>query len=142
MNNLMAESEWSLMRVLWTISSATSKQLTNIMFQKKEWSSSTTKTILKRLQDKGLVTHNGENRNRIYTPCVEEKVMMASNLSNLLHDMCSMKVGDSLVTALTKCELSQTDIKNLINLLQEKAIKAPKTIACDCLPEHCHMNCD
>lgn len=142
MNNIMAESEWSLMRVLWTIDDATSKQLSQIMAEKKAWSPSTTKTILKRLQDKQLIIDNGESRNRRFKPCVDEKEMMTDNLNSLLNDMCAMKIGDSLVAALVNRELSQDDINKLINMLEKKALNAPKHIMCNCLPENCQKGCN
>jgi CopY/TcrY family copper transport repressor len=140
MTNSMAESEWAVMRVLWTLNVATSNELTTIMAEKKDWSSSTTKTIIRRLQSKGFITDNGEVRKREYSPLVTEDDTMTEHFTNLMDDMCAMKVGGTLSNALANITLSKNDINQLIEVLNSKEATAPEMVECDCLPVGCKLH--
>ncbi|MCH4168548.1 MAG: CopY/TcrY family copper transport repressor [Streptococcaceae bacterium] len=134
-------SEWRLMRVIWTLHSVTSAKLIQVMQEMTEWSPSTIKTLLKRLEAKGFVTNNGEARNRTYYATVKEIDTMNSQLETLFSAMCAHKTGQSLAEVLEALPLSQHDCQALINILQEKANKAPAHIQCNCLPnseKSCH----
>lgn len=137
MTKNIAESEWAVMRALWTLGAATSNELIQIMTEKKNWSSSTTKTIITRLHQKGLIADNGEARNRQYRPVITEVATMTTQLTALMHDMCAMKLGGSLNEAVQAVELSQADIQALIETLTTKLATAPTTVMCDCLPADC-----
>ncbi|QBO35328.1 CopY/TcrY family copper transport repressor [Periweissella cryptocerci] len=138
MTKNIAESEWAVMRVLWTLGAANSNELVQIMAEKKHWSSSTTKTIITRLHNKALIVDDGEVRNRQYRPVIQEADTMTSQLTALMHDMCAMKVGTSLNEALDDVELSQDDISQLITKLNAKLVTAPQEVICDCLPAGCN----
>ena len=137
MTNAISTSEWAILRVLWTLKGSTSRQLTDVMTRQKAWDPSTTKTLLRRLVDKGLVAVEGAVRKRIYKPTVLEKDLMTTHLQQAVTDMCAMKVGDALVDVLTETTLSQKDLATLITVLQQKLTDAPDTVACDCLPADC-----
>lgn len=137
MTNAISTSEWAILRVLWTLNGSTSRQLTDVMTRQKAWDPSTTKTLLRRLVDKGLVAVEGAVRKRIYQPTVLEKDLMTTHLQQAVTDMCAMKVGDALVDVLTETTLSQQDLATLITVLQQKLTDAPDAVACDCLPAAC-----
>ncbi|MCG4283075.1 BlaI/MecI/CopY family transcriptional regulator, partial [Lacticaseibacillus saniviri] len=48
----ISQSEWEVMRVIWTLGSATTHDLTAILEEKMGWKSATTKTFLGRLVKK------------------------------------------------------------------------------------------
>lgn len=141
MNTTISTSEWQIMRVIWTLGEATSNQIIRILCAETDWQPSTVKTLITRLIKKGIISHNGAARDRIYTATITEKVAMVDTLSTTLHEMCAMCVGDALVNALADTPLSQTDINHLQALLAKKSKTAPPTIACNCIPkgwEACH----
>lgn len=134
-------SEWRLMRVIWTLNSVTSAKLIQIMQEMTEWSPSTIKTLLKRLEAKGFVKNNGEARNRSYYATVKEIDTMNSQLKTLFSAMCAHKTGQSLAEVLKTLPLSQEDCQDLIEILQKKTKEAPTHIHCNCLPNNekgCH----
>ena len=45
----ISNAEWEVMRVIWTLGQATSRQLIEIMEVKQNWKPATTKTLLGRL---------------------------------------------------------------------------------------------
>lgn len=130
----MTTSEWEIMRVIWTLGEATSRQIIRVMSQKTDWSPSTIKTLISRLQTKGYLTDNGASRDRLYLPTVAEHDAMTATLQRTIQAMCAMCVGQALADVLATTPLSQDDITRLQAVLQDKYAQAPDHIACDCLP--------
>ncbi|WP_220741290.1 CopY/TcrY family copper transport repressor [Leuconostoc miyukkimchii] len=132
----MTTSEWETMRVIWTLGEATGRQIIRIMTLKKNWSPSTIKTLISRLQNKGYLTDNGALRDRIYRPTIAEHEAMTTALDDTISSMCAMCVGDAMADVLTTVQLSQHDIGHLQHVLAQKMDDAPETVACDCMPNH------
>ncbi|OZG54672.1 BlaI/MecI/CopY family transcriptional regulator, partial [Aeriscardovia aeriphila] len=76
--SLISPSEWELMRVVWTEGPSKAKTLVENMSKKSQWSESTTKTLLRRLVSKGILTTKSVEGQRgfLYTPTVAEKEAM------------------------------------------------------------------
>ncbi|KRL05159.1 CopY/TcrY family copper transport repressor [Liquorilactobacillus oeni] len=131
-------SEWEIMRVIWTLNNVTSRQLSEIMGQKCDWSTSTVKTLLSRLVKKRMLATKQEGRQFIYHPLVTEIAAMSQTSLALFQRMCAMKVGKAILADLKELTLSKSDIDSLSNLLQEKRKTAPDEVPCNCLPhKHC-----
>lgn len=130
----MTTSEWEIMRVIWTLGEATSRQIIRIMAQKNDWSPSTIKTLITRLQTKGYLADNGASRDRLYLPILAEHEAMTATLSRTFHAMCAMCVGQALSEVLVSTPLSKDDIAQLQDVLNGKYLQAPDQIACDCMP--------
>ncbi|CAM3187045.1 CopY/TcrY family copper transport repressor [Leuconostoc rapi] len=135
-NQTMTTSEWEIMRVIWTLGEATSRQIIRVMTLKKDWAPSTVKTLVTRLQKKGYLTDNGAVRDRLYTPTVDEHDAMTYALNHTIQAMCAMCVGDAMANVIETTELSQRDILNLQDVLKAKYATAPESVACNCMPNH------
>lgn len=138
----ISQSEWETMRVIWTLNGASSKQIIAILAEKLGWKASTTKTYLGRLVKKGALSTTKNGREYVYQPLIEEQVAMNNATSGLFDHLCQHKVGPTLATLINNVELSQSDIKELINELNQKAKTAPKMVKCNCLPDGCDENCE
>lgn len=131
----ISDSEWEVMRAIWTLKRVTSRQLIEAMASAQKWSESTTKTLLHRLITKKAVTRVGSGRPFEYEPAVDERDSMGKAAVNLFDHMCAMRAGDALAAVIKSRDLSRDDIKNLQALLAEKAKTAPTQVKCNCLPE-------
>lgn len=138
----ISNAEWEVMRVIWTLGQATSKQLTEIMEIKKNWRPATTKTLLRRLVNKNILETKKEGRGFIYTPLVEEQPTIDAQLMQSFNNICQMHTGNTLAYLIKNLQLTKEDITNLQNILETKAQTAPKELLCDCLPEgYKHEHC-
>lgn len=142
----ISKSEWRVLRVLWTLGEATSRQLTDLLQQQQKWDPSTTKTLLRRLMAKNLVVAQGQTRNKIYRVALSEAALTTQRLTNVIADICARQVGATLADVIAQVPLSQSDIQQLQALLTDKVQAAPANIACNCLPHACQctpeQNCD
>ena len=142
----ISDSEWEVMRAVWTLKRVTSRQLIDAMASARGWSESTTKTLLHRLITKEAVVRVGTGRPFEYQPAVFEKDSMGAAAVNLFDHMCAMRAGGALLDVVRSRELSKDDIKQLQTLLAEKAETAPDKVSCNCLPKEMmangNCNCD
>ncbi len=141
-NVSISDSEWEVMRAIWTLKSVTSRQLINIMNETQGWSDSTTKTLLTRLVKKAAVRQVGDNRPFNYEPVVAEKKSVARAAVDLFDHMCAMQAGSAIEAVINSREISKNDIQRLQSLLAEKLKTAPEMVACNCLPSNDSSCCE
>ena len=137
----MSPAEWELMRIIWTKNGAGSSEVIELMQQKRSWTESTIKTLLRRLVNKEILKTVKDGRKFIYYPVIEEKVAMNENVTELFDHLCNMKKGKVVIELLTKLELSRSDIEELQKVLEEKSKTAPEMVECDCLPAGMKNEC-
>lgn len=95
-NVTITDSEWMVMRAIWTMGHATSRELIDAMNELEGWSASTTKTLLHRLIQKQAVSQHGGSRPFTYKPVVGEKESMAAAADDLFDHMCAMRLVQQL----------------------------------------------
>ncbi len=135
-NKNMTTSEWEIMRVIWTLGEATSRQIIRVMRLKTDWSPSTIKTLITRLTNKSYLIDNGAVRDRLYKPTITEQDAMTNTLHQTINSMCAMCVGDAITNAIASTPLSRYDILRLQDILSQKLSTAPETVACNCMPNN------
>lgn len=130
-------SEWEVMRVIWSLGSVNSRDLIDILQQKRDWQDSTIKTLIGRLVKKGYLTATKDGRRFSYTATVAEVVEMDHATQGLFDHLCEMKKGQTLTNLVETTTLSQADIQQLQTVLATKLETAPVKVACNCLPTNC-----
>ncbi|MFO8069033.1 MAG: CopY/TcrY family copper transport repressor [Alkalibacterium sp.] len=135
--NQISPSEWEVMRVVWTTHPITSKEINDSLKAKKEWKLATTKTLIGRLVKKGMLSTEQKGRKYEYSPVVSEKESIDEAIDDLLNQMCTTKVGQTIETILEKSTVSMSDLERLEALIQEKKVNAPEKVKCGCTPGQC-----
>lgn len=133
----ISEAEWEIMRVVWANSSVTSREVIDVLTSKMDWKESTIKTLISRLVDKEALKTEKDGRRFIYTANVSEKNIVKNYTENILERVCDTK--DVLVVGqlIEDAKLSQSDIGDLIHLLEDKGANAPEEVHCGCTPGQC-----
>ena len=131
----ISNAEWEVMRILWTLKVATSRQIIDLLAEKLDWKEATTKTYINRLVNKQYVTATRQGRAYLYRPAVAEETTIKAQLMNSFAKICQKHVGKTLANVIEDIPLSQTDIAELIQVLERKQKTAPSELPCDCLPE-------
>lgn len=129
----ISNAEWEIMRLLWTLREATSRQLTELLFDKFQWKPATVKTLLRRLTDKEFVRIKKNGRAFIYYPNVSEQETIEHQLMSSVEKICQMHVGKTLDEVIKKVPLTQNDILRLQETLKLKLRDAPTKLECNCL---------
>ncbi|EUJ30551.1 transcriptional repressor CopY [Listeria floridensis FSL S10-1187] len=136
----ITDSEWEIMRIVWTKRETTSSEIIEILDHKTEWKPSTVKTLLARLVEKGMLQTSKVGNKYIYTPLVEENISIKQAAEHLLTKVCNKKTGNLIELIMEERTLSFDDIDKLEALLEEKRKTAVESVSCNCVPGQC--NCD
>jgi len=129
----MSRAEWQVMRIIWTLGQATSKQVIEILEQKTDWKSATIKTLIIRLQKKHFLKAIEDKRPYVYQPTIQEDVAIKENVTDLFDNLCCMRKGNAINELIESSAISQADIAKMIATLNKKAKTAPEEVECDCL---------
>lgn len=136
----MTSAEWELMRIVWTLDHAGSREVIEIIQRKREWSESTIKTLLGRLVKKNLLATTKEGRNFVYHATIAEQTAMNDTVNDLFTSLCNMKKGITIIELIKNSTLTKTDIESMQKVLEKKLSDAPDKVECDCVPGAA-MNC-
>lgn len=128
----ISESEWDLMRVIWTMGACSAADIVYQLQRKKHWQPSTTKTLIHRLVKKGLLSTKPDGRRYIYDAKIDQASALKQADSEFLATVCQKQQGKLLFDMIDKAEISQSDLDQLAQLIAQKKKTAPKEVACNC----------
>lgn len=130
-----SQAEWDVMRIVWSLEKPTSRDISTVLKQTKNWEPSTTKTLLSRLVKKGYLDVEKDGKSFIYFPMMTEEDSVTHRVNGLFDSFCEKKVGTAIAEAVDSYDLTEADIDIIMTLLKNK--KASDHIRCSCIPEEC-----
>lgn len=114
----LSASEWRVMEVLWT-GPKTLMELVRELGQSAGWAKSTVTTMVRRMEEKSLITYEQSGRAKVFHPAVNRDAVAAAETDSLLERAYHGSVG-LLVNAMVEREsLSQEDIEELYAVLRK-----------------------
>ncbi|MDT2756129.1 CopY/TcrY family copper transport repressor [Enterococcus asini] len=131
----ISDSEWEVMRVLWTLGYADAQEITGILGASMNWKLATVKTLLGRLVKKNAITTETVGKKFRYFPAVSEEETIQSATENLFSHVCAKKMGATIADLIQDAELTAADIALIQQTLTDKV--ATPYIACNCIPGQC-----
>lgn len=135
----ISDSEWEIMRIIWTIESVSSTKIIQELQAKKDWSESTIKTLLRRLVNKNLLNTTKEGRHFVYSAKVNQAQVMTEAAQELLDRMCNMHKGEVILQLLADSPISKSDLAKMKQVINQKEKTAPEMVPCNCLPGKEHL---
>lgn len=136
-NPHITEAEWEVMRVVWANTQVVSKDVISILEDKMNWKQATTKTLLGRLVEKGVLNPELEGRKFVYTANIEEKDAIRSHTNDIFDRICRKNVGNVLASIIEDHPLSFDDIQRLEEMLEKKKTFAVEEVDCQCAEGQC-----
>lgn len=133
----VTEAEWEVMRVVWAQSEVTSKQVCDVLENKRNWKAATTKTLLGRLVEKGALTFKKEGKKFIYSSGVDEEATVQVEIDQLLNKVCSKHRGELVAKMLEEIPVTNQDLNLLQRIIDKKRQTAVASIPCTCIPGQC-----
>lgn len=132
----ISDSEWEIMRVLWTLGKASAQEIDELLSETMNWKLATVKTLLGRLVKKEVVRTEAEGKKFIYFPIVGEAETVRSATETLFSHICAKRVGTTIADLIAEADLTQEDIEKIQKVLSQKEPVA--TIVCNCIPGQCN----
>lgn len=115
-----------IMQTLWERKKATAREITdalNVLYPEEPIAHSTVQTLLRGLEDKGAVDHEAEGRLFVFHPLVEEGKFKQNAVGDLVERAFGGNVRGVMVHLLKHEKLSQTELNELRQLIEERRNK-------------------
>lgn len=133
----ISNAEWDIMRVVWAQERVTSSAILTILNQKLQWTSSTIKTLFKRLVDKGYLATEKVGKGFVYSALISEQEAIYHQVDELFDKFCPTKHLDIIRHVITRTDMTLDDIEQLQELLEAKKATAVDEVTCTCIPGQC-----
>jgi BlaI family transcriptional regulator, penicillinase repressor len=114
----LGELEGEVMQLVWQHQSITAEAAREKLSKKLK--ESTVRTVLKRLEDKGYVTHTVEGRTFHFRPAEKRSAVAAKAVQRIVNWFCDGSLEEVLVGMVDNATLDPKDLK----VLSEKIAKA------------------
>ncbi len=116
----ISESEWLVMRVLWSNGSLTANEVVKELAGKTKWKPKTIKTLITRLMKKGAVKFEKEGRKYRYYPAVSQAECVRMERRSFVRRVYGGTTRPMLAAFLEDAKLSAEDISELRKILEQK----------------------
>jgi len=117
----ISAAEWEVMKICWLKSApCTANEIVKVLEQSTDWKPNTIKTLIGRLVKKGALGFKEEGRVYIYNSLVTEQDCIQAESKSFLTRVFGGALKPMLVTFLQEEKLSQEDIEELKQLLEER----------------------
>ena len=116
----ISESEWLVMRTLWSKGALTANEIVKELAGKTKWKPKTVKTLINRLVTKGAVRFEQEARQYRYHPAVGQAESIRKERLSFLQRVYGGTTKPMLAAFLEDANLSAEDIADLKTILDQK----------------------
>ena len=118
-STLLHPSEWKVMKIVWQLKSCAARDVYTRAGELHGWSSTTVKTILSRLVDKGYLTTKQVGNCFVYRPSKSALKSLCNSVDALLENALEGTTGPLVAHILKKSRLSDEELDMLRSLLKE-----------------------
>ena len=115
----LSNSEWYIMENLWEKNPKTATQLIKAMEEETGWSKSTTKTVLKRMEQKGYISYTEGEKAREYYPVLKRDEVVESETSYFLNRIYNGSLGLLVNTLVKKQNISSQEMEELYQIIKD-----------------------
>ena len=119
MKTELSDGEWTLMKALWEFSPMTITELTAKMKDSTGWSKHTIISMLSRMEAKGAVEYQKDERAKLYFPVLGREDAIRKETGHFLEKVFDGHLGVMLNAMMDSRKLTQADIDELSAILEK-----------------------
>jgi BlaI family penicillinase repressor len=112
------QSEWQVMELLWQ-KPHTLMEMVSALSQSVGWSKSTVATMVRRMEEKGLISYQEQGKARVFSPNVSLEHVAARETDSLLNRAYKGSLSMLVSNLVQRNGLSQDDIDELYAILKQ-----------------------
>src|SRR5688572_18681871 len=109
----------SIMQVLWERGRATARDITELLSRRKPIAHSTVQTLLRKLEQKGAVTHTVEDRTFVFRPAVDRQSVTRSTTRDLIEGVFGGSAAGLIAHLLREERISKAEVEHLRQLIDQ-----------------------
>jgi predicted transcriptional regulator len=115
----LGELQHAIMQVLWGRDEATVAEVHEALYEPRGLAPTTIATMLRKMEDKGVVAHRVEGRQFVYRPVVSEDAVRSSMVGELLERLFAGDPAALVSHLVADREIDQEEIERLRALLDD-----------------------
>ena len=116
----LSKAEWKVMKIVWDLKKGMAREVYTVATELYDWSPATTKTLLKRLVDKGWLTTTTVGNGFVYRPAGTAMSALRSAANTLLENTVQSATGPLLAHMVRQTTLDENDLDALQKLIDAK----------------------
>ena len=120
----LTDLQLSILRVLWDRGSATAAEITDVLRETRGLAQQTIATILSRLEKRGIVNHETQQRQYVYSATVSEPDVRRTMLAELTDRVFEGDVAALVSQLLSTREMSPGDLARVKALIKDHEVGA------------------
>lgn len=113
----LGELQHAIMQVLWGRSEATVAEVHEALYDERGLAPTTIATMLRKMEDKGVVAHRVEGRQFVYRPLITEDAVRSSMVGELLERLFAGDPAALVSHLVADREIDREEIERLRTLL-------------------------
>lgn len=113
--------ECDLIRVIWKLGAASAEDVRRALKPERPLKESTVRTLLRRMEEKGFLTHHVEGRTYIYRAKVSEQAAAARAVRQVVDRICGGSMEALLLGMIKDQMLDRDELQLLIDHLREES---------------------
>jgi len=121
----LGELEQLVMDHIWSHGPATAEHCREALLQRHAMKDSTVRTVLRRLEEKGFLSHKVEGRTYIYRSLQARRNIAARAVSHIIDRFCGGSVEQLLVGMVENEVLDRSELQRLAQKIAEKKKSQP-----------------
>jgi len=116
----LTEVELELMTAIWDIGECTVKEVQTILQEKRELAYTSVATMMKILEQKGILSSAKGDRAHTYVPLVSRAEYESASLKHLAENVFQGDSSTMVMRLLSETKLSQEELQNIQKLLDQR----------------------
>lgn len=115
---VLSASEWKIMELLWQ-RPYTLMELVAELGQTIGWSKSTVATMLRRMEEKAIISYTEQGRTKMFSPALSREDVAARETNSLLRRAYNGSIGMLVNAMAQRNDLTKEDIEELYEILRK-----------------------
>ncbi|MBZ9689325.1 BlaI/MecI/CopY family transcriptional regulator [Clostridium estertheticum] len=117
----ISNAEWEIMKIIWINPEISSINIIQKLKDKTDWKPATVKTLINRLLTKDAIGFNKLGYEYLYFPLVSEDECIKLESQSFIKRVFNGSIKSMLLTFAQSEEISETDIAELKNILEQSS---------------------
>lgn len=122
----LGRTQLKIMRVLWEFGRANAREITDALNREEQVAHSTVQTLLRKLEEKGSISHEVEDRTFVFFPLVESDSVTRSATNELVERVFGGNAAGLVAHLLREERIPKKELQQLRELIDEQASKRGK----------------
>ena len=115
----LSRNEWLVLEALWNAPATLMELVHTLGDATPFWSKSTTATMVRRMEEKGLIRHETDGKTKVFSPAMTREEAAVAETRTLLDKAFSGSVGLMVNTLVRQESLTRQDIDALYAILRQ-----------------------